>query len=70
MGIFLKACDQQARRTKAESIIIIINIIGNLILIPVLEIEGAAIATLASEALLSLYIYHVEKTYRPNKNRF
>jgi O-antigen/teichoic acid export membrane protein len=55
MGIFLTACDQQAKRTKAESVIIIINIIGNAVLIPVLGIKGAAIATLSSEIILSLY---------------
>ncbi len=63
MGIFLTACDQQARRTKAESIIIIINITGNAILIPLLGIKGAAIATLASEALLSLYIFIMLRTH-------
>jgi O-antigen/teichoic acid export membrane protein len=59
MGIFLTACDQQAKRTKAESVIIIINIIGNAVLIPVLGIKGAAIATLSAEIILSLYTLFV-----------
>lgn len=56
LGVFLVACDRQADRTKAEVIAAVINIAGNLALIPKMGIAGAALATLFSQILLVLML--------------
>lgn len=52
LGIFLTSCDRQANRTQKQWIAAWINVLGNISLIPLFGIRGAAIATLLSEALL------------------
>ena len=52
LGIFLTSCDRQGERTKAEWIAAWVAIIGNVILIPLLGVRGAAVARVASETLL------------------
>ena len=52
MGNFLTACDRQTDKTKSQFFAACLNIVGNVILIPLLGIKGAAIATLLSESLL------------------
>ena len=51
-GVFLMSCDQQVARTKSQWTAACVNVLGNLILIPLLGVRGAAVATLISEALL------------------
>jgi len=45
----------------------IMNIILNIILIPVYGIEGAAIATAASYALMFLFLFYKNQTWMPIK---
>jgi O-antigen/teichoic acid export membrane protein len=51
MSIFLMSCDRQVERTKTMAAVACASVIGNLALIPLFGIKGAAVATLASEAL-------------------
>jgi O-antigen/teichoic acid export membrane protein len=52
LGMFLTASDRQAERTKVQWAAAVVNGVGNLVLIPLLGILGAALATLFSEGLL------------------
>lgn len=52
MGTFLISCDRQVERTRSQWIVAWVNVLGNLVLIPVFGIEGAATAMLISETLL------------------
>lgn len=52
MGVFLMSCDRQVERTKSQWTVAWVNVLGNLLLIPVLGIKGAAVVTLISETLL------------------
>ena len=55
MGVFLIACDRQATRTKGHWIAAITNVIANLILIPTLGVQGAAIAALISASSQTVF---------------
>jgi O-antigen/teichoic acid export membrane protein len=55
-GTFLIACDQQMNYTKNQWIAACANVLGNIVLIPIYGVIGAAISTLLSEALLVLLI--------------
>lgn len=52
LGTFLTASDRQVERTKSQWIVAWVNGLGNLLLIPLLGIRGAAMATLFSEGLM------------------
>jgi O-antigen/teichoic acid export membrane protein len=52
LGVFLMSCDRQIERTKGHWTVACLNVIANLVLIPVLKLNGAAIAALISDALL------------------
>jgi O-antigen/teichoic acid export membrane protein len=54
LGTFLTASDRQVERTRGQWYAALVNGAGNLILIMLLGIRGAAIATLFSETLLVL----------------
>ena len=54
MGVFLMSCDQQIYRTRCYWTAAWVNVLGNLLLIPIFGIKGAAVATLLSETLLSI----------------
>jgi O-antigen/teichoic acid export membrane protein len=51
MSIFLMSCDRQMERTKTMAAVAGASVVGNLALIPLFGIKGAAVAALASEAL-------------------
>ena len=53
MGVFLTSCDMQLYRAKGQFVAAGFNVLGNVILIPLLGIKGAAIATLFSEIILT-----------------
>jgi len=53
---FLISCDRQADITKSQWIAALVNVVGNLVLIPTFGIKGAAAATLISETLLVLLL--------------
>jgi O-antigen/teichoic acid export membrane protein len=52
LGMFLIATDRQVERTKSQWAAVWVNGLGQIILIPLLGVQGAAIATLISEGLL------------------
>jgi len=52
MGIFLTSCDRQVERTRGQWTAAWVNVLGNVVLIPIIGIKGAAIATLISETIL------------------
>ena len=56
MGTFLTACDRQVDRTRSQFIAACCNVIGNAILIPMIGIMGAVVATLFSETLLVIIL--------------
>lgn len=56
MGTFLTACDRQIDRTRSQWIAAWANVIGNVALIPIYGIKGAAYSTVLSEALLLFLI--------------
>ena len=66
-SILLNAIDKEKTVTKVYIIAAIFNVILNLILIPIYSFDGAAIATVLSEILITiLTIYHISKTdYMP-----
>jgi O-antigen/teichoic acid export membrane protein len=51
MSIFLMSCDRQVERTKTMAAVAGASVVGNLALIPLFGIHGAAVAALASETL-------------------
>jgi len=55
MGIFLTSCDQQVERTRGQWTAAWVNVLGNVVLIPIIGIKGAAIATLISETILVVF---------------
>jgi len=55
MGIFLTSCDRQTGRAKGQLLAAVFNLGGNLLLIPWLGVQGAAIATIISETILVSY---------------
>jgi O-antigen/teichoic acid export membrane protein len=56
MGFFLMACDRQVQWTKSWAITACINVTGNIMLIPLFGIKGAALASLISDiVLISLF---------------
>lgn len=52
MGVFLMSCDRQVKRTRSQWTAVWVNVLGNMLLIPIFGIKGAAVATLFSETLL------------------
>ncbi|MHC4268240.1 MAG: flippase [Planctomycetota bacterium] len=56
MGTFLTACDRQVDRTRSQFVAACCNVIGNAILIPMIGIMGAVIATLFSETVLVILL--------------
>ena len=52
LDMFMMSCDLQVERTRRQAIVATANVMGNLILIPLLGIKGAAITTVFSEGLL------------------
>ena len=61
VGTILISCDGQAKKARSEWQAAIVNIVGNAILIPLLGIQGAAIATLTSEVLtVILFAWHLK----------
>ena len=59
---FLMSCDLQKEVTHSQWKAVLVNVVGNLILIPAIGIYGAAIATLISEAfLIMLYVFRLKK---------
>jgi O-antigen/teichoic acid export membrane protein len=52
LSLFLTACDRQGERTRREWHAALVNVVGNLVLIPIFGIPGAVAATLTSEAVL------------------
>ena len=54
VGMFLTASDRQLDRTRSQLIGASVNVAGNLILIPILGVWGAAITTLASETIVMI----------------
>ena len=52
LSLFLTACDRQGQRTRCEWRAALINVVGNLALIPAFGLAGAVAATLFSEAML------------------
>jgi len=53
LGVFLMSCDRQIERAKCHWKVACVNVIGNLVLIPALELNGAAITAVISETLLT-----------------
>ena len=57
-GTVLTSCDRQADRTKSQFLAAGLNIVGNIVLIPLIGIVGAAISTALSELfLVAMLIY-------------
>lgn len=52
IGVFLTSCNMQKHRTRGQWLAAIINLSGTLLLIPLLGLKGAAIATIMSEIVL------------------
>jgi O-antigen/teichoic acid export membrane protein len=63
MGVSLTASDHARQSFYATATAAILNVILNIILIPLLGINGAAIATLISYTLNALLIYHYLRRY-------
>ena len=57
VGSLLNACNRQAWQTTAMVLTMCLNIILNLILIPIWEIKGAALAAVASNSFLLFFGY-------------
>lgn len=55
---FLVGTGDAAGRTSAQARTAVLNVLGNLVLIPLLGIPGAAVATIASEATLVALLLH------------
>lgn len=53
---FLVSCDRQVERTKSQWTVALVNLLGNIILIPAFGIKGAAIARLISDTLLTILL--------------
>jgi O-antigen/teichoic acid export membrane protein len=53
MGVFLMSCDRQVERTKIQWKVALLNVVGNLVLIPSFGVKGAAVTALTSEILLA-----------------
>lgn len=56
-GMFLMACDLEGKNTKGQWLGSILNVIGNVSLIPVLGPVGAALATIVSESVGVVYFF-------------
>jgi len=52
IGVFLTSCEMQHHRTRGQWVAAILNVAGTILLIPILGIIGAAIATIISEVVL------------------
>jgi len=52
--VFMLACDLQVARTKLRWVAVTLNLGGNLLLIPLLGIVGAAISTIVAETVLTV----------------
>lgn len=52
LGVFLMSSNRQEERMKSLWPVALINVVGNLVLIPAFGVKGAAVAALASEAVL------------------
>lgn len=62
LSVFLMSCEMQYLRTRCQWVAVSINIFGNLILIPIYGIYGAAAATLAAEStLVFLLLRYIRK---------
>jgi len=62
-GIFLTATDRQVDRTKNQALCALSYVIGNIILIPIYGMIGAAVAAIIAEALLTLLSFRKLKGY-------
>ena len=71
-SILLNAIDKEKTVTKIYIVAAIFNVILNFLLIPILSYNGAAIATVLSEVLITtLTLYYIFKTdYKPNFGLF
>lgn len=58
IGAFLTASDRQGERTRCQWTSAWVSVLGNLVLIPLLGIIGAAYATIFSTGLLALLLAH------------
>ena len=52
MGVFMMSCDRQVERTRCQWKAACVNVLGNLLLIPIFGFKGAAVTALISETLL------------------
>ena len=64
MQPFLMSCDRQTEMAKSNWIAAVLNVLGNVLLIPSFGIKGAAAATLISEAVLvALFILRLKAIF-------
>lgn len=52
IGVFMMSCDRQVERTRCQWKAACVNVLGNLLLIPIFGFKGAAVTALISETLL------------------
>jgi O-antigen/teichoic acid export membrane protein len=57
IGTFLTSCDRQVERTKSQWTAVWVNVLANIILIPLFELKGAAVAAVLSESLLVILLF-------------
>jgi O-antigen/teichoic acid export membrane protein len=57
IGTFLTSCDRQVERTKSQWTAVWVNVLANIILIPLFELKGAAVAAVLSEGLLVILLF-------------
>ncbi|MCP4422876.1 MAG: flippase [Chloroflexi bacterium] len=63
IAIFLMSCGKQVARTRSQWIAVLINVSGNILLIPMMGVKGAAVAAMVSEGLLCfLYAMKLSET--------
>lgn len=59
IGALLNACDRQVAQTKIVGIALVVNIVVNLLLIPVIGVPGAAIAAVLGNTMLTIFGYRI-----------
>lgn len=65
LGTFLTASQRQPERVRGQWIAAIVNVVGNLILIPTIGLIGAAITTLVAEAGAVIYYWYRLRGFVP-----
>ncbi len=65
IGALLNACDKQVAQTNIVAIALLVNIILNLVLIPILGVPGAAIAAVLGNVILAICGYYVASSIIP-----